>query len=251
MCEVFSSQDERLYWRKERVFFDPTVQERVLAARAYSQLASSRWPLVFDPHKQFCQLLKMVEGEQPGTATGASVPDHSAVARKGLSLCFDVAKISDQSLLSKLVHQASGGGAMVLILDAVIGGCDQDVVALLCRGAAVAETDSGISIHPNFRLYLVIEDHLEDSTVPLLLHSVAQQFSNFSVVNLDLATSGLCNYFQRLVMDRERPGYLSKMKSMDTDWTLHQHQLEMQQVRIMVMGGIGGGGGIKRNAEGE
>ena len=226
VCEVFSSQEERDFWRKDKVFFDFIVQERVLAARACSQLASSRWPLVCDPHKQFCQLLKVVEEGQPSTPTGANTHDGVAGIRKESSPCFVIGRISDKSFPSKLVQMASDGGAVVLVLDAITSSCDHDVVALLHKGAATMD----FGIHPNFRLYVVIEHSLVDSTVPLLLRSISQQFSSFALVNLDLATSGLCNYYHRLIMDWEKPGYSSRMKSMETDWTLHFQQLEIQQV---------------------
>ena len=301
VCEVFSSQEERLYWRKERIFFDSTMQETVLAARACLHLASSRWPLVFDPHKKFCQLLKAVEEGRPDTAMGGNKHDQVEM-RSETSQYFVVAKISDQSLPSKLAHWSSQGQVVVLVLDAVSSGISQDDVVVLLHkgtamvgtgsgtamvgtgsgtamvrtgsgtamvgtgsgtamvdtgsgtamvdtgsgtamvgtdsGTAMVGTGSGTAIHPNFRLYIVIEQHLEDITVPLLLHSVSQQFSSFYIFNLNLAKSGLCNYLQRLIMDREKPGYSSKMKSMETDWTLHHQQLEMQQVSIVAMGGI-------------
>ena len=96
-----------------------------------------------------------------------------------------------------------------------------------------------LTVHPNFYLYIVIGQTLESIFTPSIhqrktskLDNVLcpQNLSNFCVVNLESSREGLQNHMQKFVITLEKPEYGVRYKSLLTDLTLHQKQLERSQV---------------------
>ena len=90
-----------------------------------------------------------------------------------------------------------------------------------------------ITVHPDFKLYIVVEQSLEDATTfkgDGLLSMSGCELSSFFVVDLGLSTCGLQNYFQKLILKHKRPEYSVRYKSLLADLTLHQQQLKDNEV---------------------
>ena len=88
------------------------------------------------------------------------------------------------------------------------------------------------------RLYLVLEERIEDCPSPIL-HSLGLCLLDFSVVNMALSPSALEGHLLKLTLRLEHPEYAVRHRALLVDRTLYEKQVEDSKVYT------GGSGGVK------
>lgn len=63
LASHLSEKEERSTWNQENTFPDDSILDRYLASRAFCNLGTTSWPLVFDPYDQLEKYLKASKSE--------------------------------------------------------------------------------------------------------------------------------------------------------------------------------------------
>ena len=253
-----SEKDERSFWKEESVFPDDVTLERCLQCRAACRYGSESWPLVFDQHNLFLDLLCAMEHNacsshgNGGNSALKSADRHSALQRKPSSSklvqTFVTLKLTEPDMVIELREAVLTGRTVALILDTqnlpriesdelkfIEKVIQRDFTLNPSTGRTELHTDtSSTQVHENFSLYLVIPEQTpttflqEDS-------SLIRDLASHCVVELSLSGAGLEKHFQRLVIGKERPEFSIRYKSLLTDMTLHHQQIASSQVSDVYM----------------
>ena len=270
VSSILSTKEERSLWQQQSVFPDQITMDRCLAARACCQHGSaSSWPVIFDPNSHFERYFialedgrdeekkavpKFTTGDsEQETVLGISVKPPELMAATP-SKC-DGTKLlvrlnsSDAELSSELKIAFREGKAVMLTLDNLTAETDSDTLLEKLLDGNLTNISSGreqlklgletISIHPNFKLYIVVLQPLENilqSSHFSIVQSIHRKLSSVCPIHLGLSKEGLQSHLQRFIMDCERPEFGIRYKSLLTDLGLHQQQMEDSQVGYWVEG---------------
>ncbi len=103
-------------------------------------------------------------------------------------------------------------------------------------GQTFLDPSCSVLVHPHFKLYIVIEQSLEDVMQSTAYFNSVGSFcgndwSSIFVVELGLSLKGLQSHLQKLILKYKKPEYSIRYKSLLTDLTLHHQQLENNEVR--------------------
>lgn len=258
VSSILSTKEERSLWQQQSVFPDQITMDRCLAARACCKHgSSSSWPVIFDPNSHFERyFVALEEKAAPRFATGDSEQETvlginvklPELMVAGLSKSDDTKLLvklnsSDAELNSELKAALREGKAVMLTLDNLTAEADSDTLlekildgnsTNISSGREQLELDSEtISIHPNFKFYVVVlqplENIIQSSQLPMVQY-IHRKLSSLCTINLGLSKEGLQSHLQRFIVGCERPEFGIRYKSLLTDLCLHQQQMEDSQV---------------------
>ena len=234
--EIVSSKEERAAWEQDSVFPDEFAMERCLLARGCCVEGGS-WPLILDPHAQFSKYLKALEPVTKHSKGGLS--DARLLAdevSKPEDLMHATIHTSDPTLATTLNDILSIGGIVHLIIDSLpkqhIGflkkllQCKSEKRSLTGEMCLKLE-DTVLWVHPQFRLYIAIEQPLAHAVATL---SFMLDLSQVSFIDLSLCGTSLQSFVKGFILRHERPEFGIRNKSLLADLALHQQQIEQSQV---------------------
>ncbi len=244
---VLASRDEQSRWQQESVFPDEMTLQRCLAARASCYHGATQWPLIFDPNDQFltylCAIHKVTVDPNGEQAISGSLPDRpfttsSSGFNKSSVLTL---KASTEHAAPALLNALLLGQTVAIVLDsfpAHITNDDREQIESILQRKFSTDTtsclvlgDKSIPVHPDFQLYILVEQTLDNYEKFKSAYSCIRNLADFCVINLNLSTEGLKHHLQKFIIRQEKPEYGIRYKSLLTDLTLHQQQMEDSQVR--------------------
>ena len=267
VSRILSTKEERSLWQQRSVFPDQITMDRCLAARACCQHGSAfSWPVIFDPNSHFERYFVALEDgrdeeekavpkfttgvSEQETVLGISVKPLELMAATPYSTKLLVRlKSSDAELSSELKVALREGKTVMLTLDNLTAETDSDTLLEKLLDGNSTNISPGreqlelgpetISTHPNFKLYIVVpqplENILQSSHFPIV-QSIYHKLSSVCPIHLGLSKEGLQSYLQRFIVNCERPEFGIRYKSLLTDLGLHQQQMEDSQVGYWVDG---------------
>lgn len=247
---TLSTKDERSVWEQNSIFPDECTMERCLAARSCCTEGDS-WPLIIDPHSQFCNYFEALEPiEKPSSTEQMKLRDDLRAHVKANSSVGGTSKpeqlvhirtcMSDPRSAIILREALSSGGPALLVIDSTPEQEVAFVQKLVQRqfaknpttGEIALELDNtALRVHPCFRLYLTVECPLNHALATCL--SFLRDLSRVLVIDLSFRGTVLQNYIKGFVLQHERPEFGVRHRSLLADLALHQRQTEQTQVLIV------------------
>ncbi len=233
---VLATRSELSRWQWESVFPDEMTLQRCLAARLCCYHGSTHWPLIFDPYGQFLTYLSALHED---TSSELDIPEsgESTSLKQSAPVAL---RSSAENIMPILLDAVSQGKTVALVLDpspaSLANDIREQIEGILRRNFTSDSNpclqlgDKTIPVHPDFKLHIVLEQGLEKLPSS---YAYVRDLSDFCVINLSLSTEGLKQHLQRVILRQERPEYGIRYKSLLTDLSLHQQEIEDSQVQLL------------------